>query len=107
MIVLSSVTLGYEKRLWETADKLRNQIELSEHKNVVFDLIFLKYIIDAFNERYEEVKNEYPGLEEDRDDTSANVFFVSKKARWEYIKSNAKQPTIKNIIDNAIIELRS
>lgn len=31
------------------------------------------------------------------------MFFVSKNSKWEYIKSNKKQPTI----DNAIIELRS
>jgi type I restriction enzyme M protein len=64
---LASVTLGYEKQLWEMADKLRNQIEPSEYKHVVLGLIFLKYITDSFNERYEEVKKEYPGLEEDRD----------------------------------------
>ena len=64
---MASVTLGYEKQLWEMADKLRNQIEPSEYKHVVLGLIFLKYITDSFNERYEEVKKEYPGLEEDRD----------------------------------------
>ncbi|MDD4090508.1 MAG: type I restriction-modification system subunit M N-terminal domain-containing protein, partial [Acholeplasmataceae bacterium] len=101
---MASVTLGYEKKLWEMADKLRNQIEPSEYKHVVLGLIFLKYITDSFNERYEEVKKEYPGLEEDRDAyTAANVFFVPKEARWDYIKKNAKQPTIGNIIDNAMV----
>jgi type I restriction enzyme M protein len=101
---MASVTLGYEKQLWEMADKLRNQIEPSEYKHVVLGLIFLKYITDSFNERYEEVKKEYPGLEEDRDAyTAANVFFVPKEARWDYIKKNAKQPIIGNIIDNAMV----
>ena len=101
---MASVTLGYEKQLYEMADKLRNKIEESEYKHVVLGLIFLKYITDSFNERYEEVKSEYPGLEEDRDSyTSVNVFFVPREARWDYIKKNAKQPTIGNIIDNAMV----
>ena len=44
---MASVTLGYEKQLWEMADKLRNQIEPSEYKHVVLGLIFLKYITDC------------------------------------------------------------
>lgn len=100
---MSTVNLGYENKLWEMADKLRNQIEPSEYKHVVLGLIFLKYITDSFKERYEEVKNEYPGMEEDRDAySSANVFFVPKEARWGYIQDNAKQPTIGNIIDSAM-----
>ena len=100
---MSTVNLGYESKLWEMADKLRNQIEPSEYKHVVLGLIFLKYITDSFKERYEEVKNEYPGTEEDRDAySSANVFFVPKEARWGYIQDNAKQPTIGNIIDSAM-----
>ena len=101
---MASVTLGYEKQLYEMADKLRNKIEESEYKHVVLGLIFLKYITDSFNERYEEVKSEYPGLGEDIDSyTSVNVFFVPREARWDYIKKNAKQPTIGNIIDNAMV----
>lgn len=64
---MSKVTLGYESKLWDMADKLRNKIEPSEYKHVVLGLIFLKYITDSFEERYIEVKEKYPGLEEDRD----------------------------------------
>ena len=41
---MASVTLGYEKQLYEMADKLRNKIEESEYKHVVLGLIFLKYL---------------------------------------------------------------
>jgi len=101
---MSSVILGFENKLWEMADKLRGNIESSEYKHVVLGLVFLKYISDSFLERYEEIKVEYPGLEEDRDGyTSKNVFFVPKEARWDFIKSNAKQATIGQVIDNAMI----
>lgn len=101
---MSSVILGFENKLWEMADKLRGNIESSEYKHVVLGLVFLKYISDSFLERYEEIKVEYLGLEEDRDGyTSKNVFFVPKEARWDFIKSNAKQATIGQVIDNAMI----
>jgi len=59
------------------ADKLRGNIESSEYKHVILGLVFLKYISDSFTERYEEIKKEDPGMEEDRDAySSENVFFV-------------------------------
>ncbi|QLY40641.1 SAM-dependent DNA methyltransferase [Hujiaoplasma nucleasis] len=100
------VALGFETKLWEMADKLRGNIESSEYKHVVLGLVFLKYISDSFEEKYNELKEEDLGFEEERDAYLAdNVFFVPKEARWSYIKSNAKQPTIGQIIDDAMIAI--
>jgi len=41
-----------EKQLWKAADKLRKNIDAAEYKHIVLGLIFLKYISDAFEERY-------------------------------------------------------
>jgi type I restriction enzyme M protein len=104
MIIMATVNLGFENKLWEMADKLRGNIESSEYKHVILGLVFLKYISDSFEERYNQVKEEFPGMEEDRDAYEAeNVFFVPKEARWDYIKSQAKQPTIGQVIDNAMV----
>ncbi len=40
----SSATIGFEAKLWLTADKLRNNMDAAEYKHVVLGLIFLKYI---------------------------------------------------------------
>ena len=40
-------TLGFESKLWQAADKLRNNLDAAEYKHVVLGLIFLKYISDA------------------------------------------------------------
>lgn len=40
------------------ADKLRGHMDAGEYKHVVLGLIFLKYISDAFQERYEALKAE-------------------------------------------------
>lgn len=98
---------GIETTLWDSADKLRKNIDASEYKHVVLGLIFLKYISDAFEELYEKLSSgegEYDGADpEDRDEYSAeNVFFVPPSARWSYLKSRAKLPEIGKDIDSAM-----
>ena len=44
--------LDFEEKLWQTADKMRNNIDPAEYKHVVLGLIFLKYISDSFDEKY-------------------------------------------------------
>ena len=46
----STATIGFEAKLWLTADKLRNTMDAAEYKHVVLGLIFLKYIGDIFEE---------------------------------------------------------
>jgi type I restriction enzyme M protein len=103
---MATVTLGFENQLWKMADGLRGNIESSQYKHVILGLIFLKYISDSFLERFEELKKSGEGLEEDRDGyESVNVFFVPKIARWSYIQSQAKQPSIGDVIDNAMLQI--
>ena len=110
-----------EQTLWQTADKLRKNMDAAEYKHIVLGLIFLKYISDSFEERREQLVFEYsnPKSEyfikepqerynavEDVDEyRSSNVFFVPEKARWSYLKDNAKQPTIGKMIDEAMDEI--
>jgi len=94
-----------EKQLWKAADKLRKNIDAAEYKHIALGLIFLKYISDAFEELYTKLKaEEINGADpEDIDEYKAeNVFFVPKKARWEYLQSQAKQPTIGKTVDAAM-----
>ena len=101
---MASINLGFENQLWEMADKLRGNIESSEYKHVVLGLIFLKYVSDGFEEKYKELIDSGEGFEEDHDAYNEdNIFFVPQEARWEYIKSQAKQPTIGQIIDDAMV----
>lgn len=101
---MASIKLGFENKLLEAANKLRGNIEESDYKHIVLGLIFLKYISDSFNERYNEIKEELGEefLELKDSYTMKNVFFVPEKARWDYIKQNAKTPEIGKIIDDAM-----
>ncbi|WP_136255997.1 type I restriction-modification system subunit M [Onishia niordana] len=109
-----------EDKLWQAADKLRNNLDAANYKHVVLGLIFLKYVSDAFEERQRELlelfKNEaddniYYLPREDYDSDAeyeqalndeleildyyreANVFWVPKEARWNTLKESAALPT--------------
>ena len=97
-------TTGYETELWAMADALRGSMDAAEYKHVVLGLIFLKYISDAFEERYAAVLSEW-GIDaaEDRDEYIAeNIFWVPPDARWEHLKDQARQPTIGQTVDRAM-----
>jgi type I restriction enzyme M protein len=117
----NGATLGFEETLWAAADQLRGHMDAAEYKHVVLGLIFLKYISDAFTERYEQLslwtsdpKSDYYIKEaqaryvvlEDRDEYLAeNVFWVPIEARWEHIQAKAKRPEIGQVIDDAMVAI--
>ena len=111
--------LGFETKLWQAADKLRNNMDAAEYKHVVLGLIFLKYISDAFEEHYEllekeisdkdnasyirEPKTRYEALNDPDEYKAENIFYVPSKARWGYLQKNAKQPTIGKIDRKSVV----
>ena len=95
-----------EKKLWDAADKMRGAVPVSDYKFIVLGLIFLKYISDSFEDKYQEVKSEGYGLEEDRESYIAdNIFYVPQIARWEYLNARSKDPKIGQVIDDALEEI--
>ncbi|MBD3230565.1 MAG: N-6 DNA methylase, partial [Candidatus Lokiarchaeota archaeon] len=99
----NGANIGFEEKLWQTADKLRSNMDAAEYKHVVLGLIFLKYISDAFLELYNELKNSDLADPEDPDEYKAkNVFWVPKEARWNYLQDNAKKPEIGKLVDDAM-----
>ncbi|CEQ22091.1 type I restriction-modification system methyltransferase subunit [[Clostridium] sordellii] len=102
----SNANIGFEETLWKAADKLRGSMESSEYKHVVLGLLFLKYVSDKFETKYNELVEEGDGFEEDRDEYLAeNIFWVPKNSRWGYIRDNAKLSEIGQIIDDAMIAI--
>jgi len=97
--------VGYEAELWRMADALRGSMDAAEYKHVVLGLIFLKYISDAFEEQYAKLEQERAeGADpEDPDEyRSQNIFWVPPQARWAKLKAQAKQPTIGQLVDDAM-----
>ena len=96
-------TIGFEEKLWASADKLRNNMDAAEYKHVVLGLIFLKYVSDTFMEKHKELMEEDEDFAEDIDAYMAEgVFWVPENARWDYIAKHSKQAEIGQIVDNAL-----
>ena len=99
----SNATIGYETELWEMADALRGSMDAAEYKHVVLGLIFLKYISDAFEERYERLQEINYADPEDSDEYRAEgIFWVPPEARWAHLQHQAPQPTIGRTADDAM-----
>lgn len=108
-----------EKKLWTAADKLRSSLDASVYKHVVLGLIFLKYVSDAFEERQNELREQFQnpahdyfmdpaeyggaGTQEYEDNLAAelevrdyytekNVFWVPFEARWQTLRDVAQLP---------------
>ncbi len=112
--------LGFEKELWAAADKLRGNIDVSEYKNIVLGLLFLKYISDSFYKRREvlaemtrDPKNEdfYVSNEEARKQiletkdfyTAEGVFYVPERSRWEYLQTKTMSADLGKVLDDAMM----
>jgi type I restriction enzyme M protein len=109
-----------KKTLWASADKLRTNMDAAEYKHLVLGLIFLKYISDTFAARRVELTLRFANESDDyflhdADDEmvaeeledrdyykAANVFWVPEAARWESLRSAAKQVDIGKRIDEAL-----
>jgi type I restriction enzyme M protein len=99
----NTANIGFEKEIWDAACILRGNMDAAEYKQVVLGLIFLKYISDKFDAKYQELVEEGEGMEEDRDEYAAeNIFFVPPEARWGIVADKAHSPDIGTAIDNAM-----
>ena len=99
----NTANIGFEKQIWDAACVLRGNLDASEYKSVVLGLIFLKYISDRFEDKYNQLVEEGDGFEEDIDEyTSEGIFFVPSGARWSEIAAKAHTPEIGTVIDDAM-----
>ncbi|MHB1549575.1 MAG: type I restriction-modification system subunit M [Vulcanimicrobiaceae bacterium] len=95
--------VGFEAKLFKTADGLRGNVDAAEYKHIVLGLIFLKYISDMFEEHRAKLEATKGADPEDRDEYTADrVFWVPKSARWPAIQGKAKSPEIGTLLDDAM-----
>ena len=95
-----------ESILWDSANKLRGGLSAADYMHVVLGLIFLKYLSDKFNVRYQELLKEGKGYENDKDEYIQNmVFWIPEKSRWEYISKYSNSEELGKVLDEAFIEI--
>ncbi|MCL1862289.1 MAG: type I restriction-modification system subunit M [Defluviitaleaceae bacterium] len=98
----NTAALGFEEQIWKAADILRGNMDAGEYKHVVLGLIFLKYISDKFDERYQELLADDDDAEDRDAYTEVSVFFVPPSARWNVIAEFARKEEIGTVIDSAM-----
>ena len=70
----NTANIGFEQQIWAAADILRGNMDAAEYKHVVLGLIFLKYISDKFEERYQELEADDDDVEDKDAYSEVNVF---------------------------------
>ena len=99
----NTTSIGFEDAIWRAADKLRGNLNAAEYEGVVLGLIFLKYISDKFDAKFQELSQDEYADVEDKDEYEADgVFFVPQDARWSVISQAAHTPQIGKVIDDAL-----
>jgi type I restriction enzyme M protein len=118
MAIAGNSNSELEKKLWETAEKLRGPVDPSEYKDFALGLLFLKSMSDSFEARKEELEEKtrdpdsryYTEDEQEREYILTdkdeykreNVFYLPEEARWQYFVDNATDPQIGKKIDDAM-----
>ncbi|MBM7571573.1 type I restriction-modification system subunit M [Aquibacillus albus] len=113
--------IDFQKDLFDAATNMRGSVAPADYKHYVLPLIFLRYLSNRFAIRKEEIdslvkdpnsdwyvpdEETQQVIKEDPDMYMAeNVYVVPEESRWSYILKNAKQPNIKEILDNAMKRL--
>ena len=95
----------FEDKQWQIVNSLRNNIDAVEYICVVLGLVFLKYVSDTFMEQHEKTMSSKWGDSNDREYASDNVFWIPETARWPSIMSKVHQPSIGQIIDDAMVHI--
>lgn len=98
----NTASIGFEQKIWEAADILRGSMDAAEYKHVVLGLIFLKYISDKFEARYQELLSDNDDVEDKDAYTEKSIFFVPQSARWGVIAKAAHTEEIGTVIDEAM-----
>jgi hypothetical protein len=71
----NGANLRFEEKFWAAVEKMRGHMDAAEHKHVTLGLIFLEYFSDAFQERYDAIRQEPHADPEDRDEYTGEIVF--------------------------------
>ena len=99
----NNANIGFEQELWNAACELWGHIPAADYRKVIIGLIFLKYVSDAYEKKYNELVAEGEGFENDDDEyISENIFLVPAEARWSKISTAAHSQEIGIVLDEAM-----
>jgi type I restriction enzyme M protein len=107
----STATIGFEAKLWLTADKLRNNMDAAEpsganrvERDSLHEVQPARAGAAAHGKQPAagSPKGQRGGAEQYK---AENVFWVPADARWSHLQASAKQPTIGKTVDDAMVAI--
>src|SRR5271167_975323 len=94
--------LGFEAKMWQAADMLRNNMDAAEYKHVVLGLIFLKYISDAFEEQHAKLIAEQ---DQGADPEHPDEYRANRQRSQEDIEHAVRQLVSKAVASEGVIDI--
>lgn len=92
-----------EDSLVESTERLRGAMDPADYKHIVLGLVFLRYLSEAFELKQRELEaDKYSDSEDPEEYQADNIFWVPKAARWSYLSSQSRTPSIGKKIDEAM-----
>lgn len=105
-----------EKVLWDAANKLIGAIAPVDYMNVTMGLIFLKYVSDKYEVRYQELLETGKDVNDKDYYEMLHIYLIPENARWNFIKDytksdyideHGKEFNLGQLLDNAFIQIEA
>lgn len=97
-----------ERVLWKACDTFRGKIDSSRYKDYILSMLFVKYLSDVLQERYDYFKEYYKGNERRiARAMSRERFTMEKEATFDYLYENRNDNEIGQKINIALSKIEN
>lgn len=92
--------------VWKACDSFRGSIDPSVYKDYILTMLFIKYLSDVYDDKYEAHLAKYKGDKERADRAMKHErFLVPDQSHFKYIFDNRNEANIGEIINIALTDL--
>ena len=92
--------------VWKACDTFRGSIDPSVYKDYVLTMLFIKYLSDVYDDKYETYLNKYNGDTERANRAMQHErFVVPEHSHFKYLYNNRNETNIGELIDIALEDL--
>jgi type I restriction enzyme M protein len=92
--------------VWKACDTFRGSIDPSIYKDYILTMLFIKYLSDVHDDKFETYLTKYDG-DKDRANRAMNHerFIVPEQCHFKFLFDNRNEPNIGELIDIALADL--
>ena len=99
--------IKFKSIIYQEMDESHGNWSTIDYRNLILNIILIKYLSERFKIKYLELVNEGNGFEEDEDEYRIeNIFYLPQESRWDNIMKNIEIEDPREIVYRAIITLK-